>query len=322
LAVLELGAIAFLRGRVGPDTSAYEWMAAHISGVHNVEPLFRGLLSLLVDVFDSPLHAVTMGLSGILILLLLIYIRQADENTTFLLQAFYIPVAFFVQSTNMIRFGIAFALLLFFTRCVTIRYYKTAFLLAIVATLTHYSAAVFIVLWLLTTLEYRLTIPRVVGGVICLLSIGALVFYAQTHLLLKYSLYIESENRAPAWYSGLAPIAVTLTVLLGVTMGALRSTAKARIILIGLLWLTGCWILTQYSYSGLRMTNIGELVVPYAALALYQQQHMRFEPRLKAFILAAGLIGACFVYRNMLDDRMVSHLKSPSLPYTFFWDDM
>jgi hypothetical protein len=321
IAILALGAIAVLRGRVGPDTGGtYESMASHISTVHDIEPVFVGLLTLLVAVFPNPLLAVTMGLSCVHILLLLIYAKRADSHELFILQAIYIPVAFYQQITSALRFGIAFAVLLLFTQAMRRKHFKWAIILAAVAIFTHYSAALFLVFWLGATIEYG-KCRRLAFAAVPLACIAAAAFYGQTQLLQKFSLYFLQEFKAPSSMSGLSSIVVTSFILLGVIESSLWTIEKLKIVTFGLLGLGMSWWITQYSYGGLRLLSIIELVVPYATLMIYQRHRLRIGTHLRVLMVAAGLMGACFVYRNMLDETTVIRTTSPSLPYKFVWDE-
>jgi hypothetical protein len=320
--ILFVGAIAVLRGRVGTDTGfVYEPMASDISRLHNVEPLFGAWLSVLVAAFKDPLVAVTVGITSTFLLLLFIYLWRADSKELVALQVFYIPAIFYEHSMNTVRFGLAFAVLLLFTQSVRLREHKRAILLAIAAILLHYSSLVFLAIWLITRLDLD-RMPDKAIAAISVVSLPVLFVLADTYIQRKSSLYLDDKFLAPSAYSGAGVVAVTALVLFGVISGRLENKDKAKVVIFGFLLVALSWVLTQYSYGGLRLLAIVELAVWYAAIASYQRARLRFERHLKVIFFFAGLVSIGFTYKHLLDEQLVvQHSSSPYLPYRFIWEE-
>jgi hypothetical protein len=321
LSILILGAVVVLRGRVGADTGiVYEAMAKLILTGIPVEPFFAGILIVMVLLFPTPLLAVTMGLGSLFVVLLLAYVRRADTHELFILQAFFIPAAFWISSVSGQRYGLAFGFLLLAMQSVRLKQFKWAAALSAMAILTHYSSVIFLVLWgVMILAANRKTYLRLIF-LLTLVTIMLLAF-AGKHLDTKFLLYFESDYSAPSILSGIANMFTTLLLLSGVALGSLERVAKFRIVIVSLL-ATACSImLTQYSYGGLRLLWIGETVVPYAALTLYGNAASPIKVNFKTMILIAGIVGAIATYRNMLDEDRVLEFAGRSLPYTFFWQE-
>ena len=125
--ILALGAVVVLRGRVGADTGfVYESMAINISNGIITEPLFSGLLLITVLLFPTPLLAITMGIGSLFVLSLLLYACRADTRELFILQAYFIPAAFWASSISGQRYGLAFTFLLLAIQCLRLKQGKSS----------------------------------------------------------------------------------------------------------------------------------------------------------------------------------------------------
>lgn len=321
LSVLVLGAVVVLRGNVGVDMDNYVYMTAHVATA-NTEPLFALLLTVLNALFPTPLLAVTMGLGSIFVTMLLIYVRRADARELFILQAFFIPALFWGSSISGQRFGLAFTFILLALQSVRLKQHKLALALSVIAVFTHYSSVLFIVLVSMMVLETSLK-TCVRFSVLVLVTSSAVLAIGQSHFKEKYLEYFVGINHtSPSSLSGLSIITVTGILLLAVSSSSLGQVAKARIWLVTVLFLCFSFIVASVSYGGLRLLQIVEVAVPYAALYLFAKYRIPFKARFQWFVIFAGLLCAGVTYRDMhWGELALAPGSTRSLPYTFFWQE-
>lgn len=323
LSVLLLGAVVVLRGRVGVDTGiVYEGMAVSVVRGFpvNTEPLFLALLHLTTALFPTPLLAVTMGLGMAFTALLVLYVCRADHQELFILQAFFIPAEFWTSSISGQRFGLAFAIALLAMQSFRLREIWRTTLWIVAAVFMHYSTILFFALWMLVTLRPRFrTYAWFLGG-FALISILVLL-HGHSHFAEKYATYFQRDYFAPSDISGMSHLVITAVMLVGVLMGSLSKGEKSRVAIVTVLAMSSFIAVVSVSYGGLRLLAIGELVVPYAALAVYQSGFERFGRQFRAAILLAGVLGAMSTYRGMLREDHLLDFPGRSLPYSFFWQN-
>jgi hypothetical protein len=259
-----------------------------------------------------------MGLGLVFVALQFIYVCRADRNELFFYQAFYIPALFFAQGTNLLRFGMAVAVLLLLVQCVNRKQMKWAAALAVMAVLIHYSSMIFLILWGASILEYKkkARIYMVIGTIAIFILVG---FFARNYLLEKWVLYFVAVNEKPSAAAGLGAVGIQLVMAIGLLMTSIERAQKLKTIGFMTLGTAAFWYVGYYSIAATRLLLFPMIVVPLAALVFFAQRGLRFGPRFRVAIMLAGLLGAAVTYRNMLSEPTVADTTSPSLPYKFFW---
>ena len=245
VSILALGAVVVLRGRVGADTGfVYESMAiASVNGIVT-EPFFSGLLLLLVFLFPTPLLAVTMGVGSLFVFSLLLYAWRAEPRELFILQAYFIPAAFWGSSISGLRYGLAFTFLLLGMQSIRLNQRKRAVAIIAIAILTHYSCVLFLALWGFSVIKPNRKHYLLFIGILIFLS-GALVIFASGHFAEKFFVYFENDYIKPSLISGLTNVLTTALLLVAVALGSLLKPVKIRVAVVALLRTTAAFQVSQ-----------------------------------------------------------------------------
>lgn len=316
--IAAFGFFAVVRGNVGTDTlGVYQSMARDLAvsgfGANELEPGFRALLYGLVRWTSSPQLAVR-GIALVFTAVLLWFSRRANKAENWFLLALFVP-AFFIQlSFNAERIGIACAVLL-----LSVQYYRLgqspkAAVLFWGALLFQYSSLVVLAYTLLV--ESRMRTRRfVVTAAITLCAVAVFVYFARTYVLGKYTLYVLSGYHSPGPLSGLSQIAVVIIILAGLRYFHLEPQLRRRTLWVTIALCAIFWVMTQYSYAGLRLLDIMAFAVPYSLLRAIARGDAVMTSRAKIVFVLAGFVGAVFFFRNMLLEPGTS--MSPFIPYHF-----
>lgn len=322
ITLIILGLLVILRGRVGTDTAnVYEPMVAYLDQVRGTEPLFLLLLHALKHIFPTSLTVVTMGVGTTYIILLFIYLIRCNMEELFLFQAFYIPVLFYGSGISGQRSGIGLVAVLISLQCFQRKQYKWFTFLAIAGFFTHYSHAIFYLLWasIVINPKKKTHAISVIAGCI---SLGITAIAIQGYIESKYNLYFNTGFYRSSSLSGLSIISTLIIMMLGIILGGLPKKEKKRIVGIICSFLCIFWIVGYYSYGALRLIGFLQIVTPYAALTLYMKNAQSFGRNFKISIVLAGVLAFGFMYKDFINERNQGlEINSPALPYKFIWQE-
>jgi hypothetical protein len=304
--------LAFLRGNVGTDTASYERMLASFVGGYawdGREPGFIALGVLLESMAPTTEFAVR-AIALVFFALLAVFVIKSNRNERFLLLAYVFPAFAYQYSMNALRIGLASAVLLLALQSLRQRGGASALRVGLTATLFHYSTA-FSVLYLVISQRPWMRVYSTFGmlGLLVLFSGGFLL--ADFYFMEKMSAY--EAMQAPGPFSGLSKILPVLLILVGVGFGILPPIEKAKLTVLGISFLFVGWLITQFSYAGLRLIDLVAFVAPLSVLATYARLGLEFDLRLRCAIVLAGAISAAGVYRGFLLGR--GEGITPFLPY-------
>ena len=313
LAILFIAFIAVLRGNVGTDTESYEYWAGAVrdgAGLVGAEPGFTGLLYILTSGIESN-QMVIRAIALIYALLVLQAYRQGDRDERFVLLSFFLPAFFFIHSMNVVRLGMAAALLLTAAMHARDQRQGKFKFFAALAVIFHYTSALpVLILW--ATTPGRSDKRGVVPAVLILLSIFAYLWFNLDWIDQKSVAY--SELQTPDELSGLSQIAIVLALLAAIASSGLPVMARLKLTGLGAALAIGGWVLARQSYAGLRLLDLLSLSLPLAFLINLGTLGIALNRRAKVCLLLAGLLSVAAQYRGFLANESVG--ASPFLPYT------
>jgi hypothetical protein len=182
--------------------------------------------------------------------------------------------------------------------------------------LFQYSSLIILAYTLL--LESKMRTRRFVlttATVLC--AVTMFVYFAHTYVFAKYTLYVLSGYQSPSIFSGLSQVAIVVIILGGLRYFHLESQFRRRTLWVTITLCTVFWIISQYSYAGLRLLDLVAFALPYALLRATARGDAVLTSRAKLVFVLAGFVGAAFFFRNMLLEPGTS--PSPFIPYHFIW---
>lgn len=318
--ILAFGFFAIVRGSVGTDTAGvYEPMARDLLsngfGANTVEPAFRALLFGFTVWTASPQLAVR-GIAFAFTAILLGLAMRANKVESWYLLALFIP-AFFIQlSFNAERIGLALAGLLLSLHTYRLGRSRRSIALLWGSALFHYSSVVIPAYTLLVESGMR-TKRFVLTATIALCAVTAFAYAAQVYVLQKYTLYALSGFDAPGPLSGLSQIAIVVVILVGLRYFHLEKQLQRRTLWVTIVLCVIFWVVTRYSYVGLRLLDLLAFALPYSLMRAIARGDGVLTNRAKGVFVVAGFVGTVFFFRNMLVEPMAS--VSPFIPYRFLW---
>lgn len=315
ISLLALGSIAIFRGNVGTDTLAYEHIvsAIRLSELgHSIEPGFFILSKAIARPLISDQLAVRI-LAVIFTLLLAIFLAKEGKNGTYFLATLLLPAFFYTYSMNVLRIGLASALILAMTQLALRAKKKSALSVGLLSISMHYSSLTAITIILITNINHhRIFRTKKTILLSCsVLFIAIAAYFAQDHISSKLDLYSSTES--PTAFSGASKLIFIATILIGVFFSNLEKKARLRIFFVGSLLSAFSMTLATHSYAGLRLLDLLSFSLPLSIYISHQNQNLRFSSTIKVSFFLAGLLGAFFNYRNFLSEEGIG--PSPFLPY-------
>ena len=306
--------MAFLRGAVGTDTANYEIMLGDFVDGYTWdgrEPGFVGLgwfLTMLASNAELAVRLISVVFFG----MLAIFVLRSDFNERTMLMAYIMPAFAYQYSMNALRIGVASVILLMGVQLLRRRGAMPALLVGLISLLFHYSAVFTLLYVVMSQIRWKKA-----SSLLILLSLlvflAPVVLIADIYFLNKFSIYQMSDS--PNILSGIGKIAPIFLIIFGVAYDVLPRPEKMKLISMSLGVTVFGWVLTQYSYAGLRLLDLISLALPIALLASYSRLKMVFGRFLNVCIILAGLISAAAVYRGFLLEQ--GEGETPFLPYEF-----
>ncbi|EPA93506.1 EpsG family protein [Pseudomonas sp. G5(2012)] len=305
--------VSVLRGDVGTDTNTYEFLVGGLadnSDSSGMEPGFIGVSKVLFSIFDSPVMVVRF-FSLIFFGLLFFYIARSNKNERFMFLAYIAPAFIYQYSMNVIRLGVASGMLILAAQYYNRRRMKSSAAFAIGAVLFHYSIMCsFAVIWLSQMRWSR--VSTVLAGLLCSTLMLAIVYVNMDYFQLKLASY--QGFSAPGESSGLSKLVVLLVLVLGVLFSNLSRSDKGKLSVLGVGFGAFFWLLSSYTYAGLRFLDLLSFALPFAMLITYNRSQLEFNFAVKSSLMLSGLVGALSAFKNFLSEDGMG--PSPFLPYT------
>lgn len=310
-----LGLVAIFRGAVGTDTAVYERLASQAHVWQGLEPGFWLLTYLFSLIFDDPVIIVRL-FSLLFTLILVWYLNRSDNEELFLLMAFVVPLFFYNFSMNVIRVGLALALLLMAFQEERRGKYKKAVLIAFSAVFFHYSMLFALFYLWLTHESINFSFSKFRNFLILFLSVLILIAFIlinESYFLFKLSHYVVRE--APSLFSGLSRLALGFVLLSSLFFTEIDKNYKYRIVGFSVFFMIIFFSLGIYVTP--RLLDLVNFLIPIAIFRAYYRIREPVETPVKMGLFMAGLAGAAGMYRYMLYESFWT--PSPFLPYhTFF----
>lgn len=312
--------VAFLRGAVGTDTANYERMLTDFIDSYYAwngrEPGFVALGWLLATL--SPTVEVGVRLiSLIFFALLAFFVSRADKNELFLLLAYILPTFAYQYSMNALRIGLASAFILLMIQEIRLRSGKAAIKYGVIAALFHYTILLSVVMIFLSQQPWgRLSTVLKNIALLSLFSIGLISvdFYVAD----KVQIYTSGDYSKPSALSGLSILVPNTIILIGILFSHFPKSEKIKLLFLFIFIFASGMIITQFTYAGLRILNLGGFIIPLCMLASYSRLGLRFDRRFRFSLLMAGLLSSIGVYRGFVNGY--GEGASPFLPYETFFD--
>ena len=316
LAVISLGFIAVFRGMVGTDTVSYEAISSAYRQGENIsgwEPGFVFLINFL-QIFISDDRIIVRTISAVFVALTLIYITFSNKNELFYFTTLYIPAYFFSHSMNVLRLGLASILVLLALQLYRRSLLGTSGSIAILSIFFHYSAAIPIIFIAITS--KRLDSNKIWSlGLFFIILILTATFLNSEYIISKFELY-EFSN-APSPMSGLSIVAQAVSLSAGVLLCKLRARSRHVIFFSMLIFISIFYILTLYSYAGLRLLSLSLFAASLSILNAHNEENFSFNRELKMALLTTGFFAMIAGYLGWLREFGVG--DSPFLPYELIW---
>ena len=315
--ILFLALISFFRGAVGTDTIAYEWMFDGFKNNSEWDGIEIGFY-LLANGLNLIFYDVQMAVRFIAVIyfsLILIFLIRSDRNERYFLVAYVIPVFCYMHSMNVLRIGLAFAVLMLVIQSVRINGEFSRFKYAFFGVLLHYSLFFSIGYIYLLSLNFRRWKSWL--AMIVFFAVSAMAFiFLESYVNRKISLY--QDYIAPSSLSGLAILIPLSIILISVSLGKLLFADKVKLISFGFSFLFVAWVISGISYAGLRILDLLMGAIPISVLMVYQRNKIDFDIKIKIGFLVAALLSAFASYRGF--SLQQNDVLTPFLPYHFIWE--
>lgn len=304
--------ISFFRGLVGTDTYAYEIIMERLSdgfSLAGMEPGFVFVSWLLLQVTNSA--PLTVRLIGCLVFCaLFFYLHRSDKNEKFLLASYILPAFIYQYSMNGLRVGFASMLLLLATQ--QFRRIKTisGYTLAATSLTFHYSALVSLILIWASKVNWVKASNILIVPIAMLLVL--VFFYAnEDYFFHKFVSYQDFDS--PNSFSGVGKMLALLVIFFGVLVSNLPTADKAKLLFLGVGSMLVFWLISMFSYAGLRFLDLLSFSFPLCVLTAFSNRGLELGKLAKLSFFIAGLIAAGMSYRNFLYEEGIG--PSPFLPY-------
>lgn len=311
--IVLLSLIAAFRGAVGTDTSVYDRLVTRLESWSGIEPGFWFFMYIFYVITEDPVLSIR-AFAIIFSLVLIFYIYRSDDDELFFLMSFFIPLFFYNFSMNIIRFGLAFSILLLALQEDRRQRYSRALFLAFVSIIFHY-AMIFPIFYLWLVQEHnKLNVRKIFWIIVFSLVIGLVIILGESYFMIKIMAYARLKE--PSLFSGISRILLGLVLLSAVSLSKIPSDQKKRIIFSSLFFMAVFWGIGIYVTP--RLLDMVNLLIPIAMLRVYHRIQKPMDKAFKVALFIAGLGGAMGMYRYMLRESFWT--PSPFLPYHTFFD--
>lgn len=298
--------IAIFRGLTGIDTPTYLRIIENLSiddfqEKYSTEPGFY-LLSYSINYFTKN-NVITLSIITALFCSIFYFAFSKNKRSIFICCSLIFPYFFFDMSMNGIRYGFSFCLAVIALNNRENKY----FIPFVISSLLFHSSSIFIFLFLEFSKKIKGNFLK-----IALFSIFALSFFALNidYLSEKFGQYLNYST--PNESSGISSVITTLLI----SFIYLTFIRNNNLLVILLLVTTAFgYIVSQYSYAGLRILNIINFIA-MISIIYNTDENTKYSFLLNTSLISTGLICFSFKMRNFLNP---GDSEAPFIPYLFMW---
>lgn len=310
---LPLVFLSLFRGNIGTDTANYlsifEAIQSSPESIPKIEPVFYGISLGLMSVFDD--SRVVIGLFAFITTLVLFFSSIRFEKDCQIFGAAVIPIFYQSMTMNGIRYGLSFAIVILSALYFQRGNKKLFIVTALFSGLIHLSGLFLAVLFYLLVNKNRNSYIVIIA-----MAIGTIIFFEDA-LLIKFFAYSELES--PSVTSGLSLLFLSLAVIF-IFMVEKNLNYKFGVQIFIILFLViSSFILTKFSYAGLRMQSLVLYLIFLIMQYRFAEGGVALSGRRYALLIVIGFLGVGFNLNNYINED-VDNL-SPFLPYKFVWSE-
>lgn len=282
------------------------------STISTIEPGFQLVLAGLLSITHSPILAIR-GIAILYGFLITYYALKSSRTELIFLLSVYFPAFYFPHGMNVLRIGLASALLLLATQFFARRRFAPALLTAILAVTMHYSSALVLVLLVGATSRGVAHWKRVTAGIGIFAGLLVFIAWNSTYISNKLGLYAAYDS--PSALSGTRPLLLILLMLIAAHFSRIPAIPRTRMqLLVSLATIFGA-ALSAFSYAGLRVLELVAFSAPLILVMLLTQYRIRLSRSVLVLFLTAGTLYAAVTFRGFLIEASNSATLSPFLPY-------
>lgn len=308
-----IGLVFLRRDMIGVDIPMYELSidAIRVSGTYTYtfEPLFEYAIRFLsLRISDS---SVVLAVFSALTTLLLYWGSYRIERKPFLLAFCIVPYFYLDMTMNGIRYGLAFSMVVCGAQFLIKGRRYLYFFLAVAASLIQLSSVILaIMLLMLIEKRWRMMFVAIVWVTI-------IYYFSADYLQLKFD--ANKSLEAQSITSGLAPLLLSMLTLAAFWFNRnFKKVAAVQILILGAFSIGG-YVLTQFTYAGLRIQLLNLFLIFVFCACIVNIHNIKINKKTVLVILLIGLVGAIFRLKNFYSEA--GQGDAPFAPYYFIWEN-
>ena len=305
--------IVLLRGNVGVDTPKYVQAVEFIRNADTYlfifEPGFEYLILLLSKVVTE--DDLVIKLIAVLSTSFLVAARWSTAIRVQVLSLVVIPYYFLDMTMNGLRYGLAFAILIFsLDNLVANR--NLRFAGWTVLSISIQATSLYVAGLLHTLFRPNFRIVSLVFVVV-----AAVGFIGAEYILEKVQANSELFIASPT--AGLAPLLLSLLCLLGCwSEHRIRKEHSTKIlILFALTFLT--YVVTQFSYAGIRLQQLNFFTILLFIICAFEMSKVERSRSVLFMLILVCILGTAFRLNNFNSEAGLE--PSSFAPYRFSWQE-
>ena len=332
LILIYIAFIAFIRGYVGTDTVMYQDIVLYPEQFLNVGWLYSFINYILYYLTENAVIVVRF-ISLMIVLLFAIAVHKSNKNQLLILLTFIFPWLFQL-SMNIMRSGIAIG---FITIAVIyLSHNRKSFigwLALLLAPLFHISAVIFYFFIFLFFYQYFIDVFKLyvkkkyfLGMIGVMIIIYGLMIYFNYHNhvnVVQKKLELYANFHIPSVYSGVSKVLLVSILLFGIWIDSnFSSKFKQHYIISFGLGLCGTFIISRFTYAGLRLLDIVYISAVLVLLFYYRKLSCNISKSFMKLSIVIILFSTIFFTRNFINSAnhydtfgQGTALQSPFVPY-------
>jgi len=334
LGLLPVFLLVVCRGNVGTDTAAYLQIIAQVQDGSPLDMEFGFLLLvkmlLLLDMSPGMILAAIAFISTAL----LMYAATFSKRSLLVVAFCVVPIFYLDMTMNGLRYGLAFACAM----CAVAWFYQgrlvQCFLFSVGSVSFHLSGLfIFVLMAMFSDNRQECKKWLCIGMALFVLVLNnahtGMSFFVDAsagtrlgvfeYLMMKFEAYRNFPS--PNWYSGLAPLLLSMMVLGVIKAGTAAEVVSVRKFYCLLTGVALMFILAKLSYAGLRLQFIFLFFMllclqfkPAFACIMNKTQHAMI---MRAFLVIA-MLGMAMFFKNALASE--GQGSSPWFPYSHVFE--
>lgn len=310
LASMPFIALVVLRGMVGTDSLIYEQTIDLIrradTYTFTFEPAFEYLALWLARIFDNSL--IVIKLIAVITTILLISLGSSNNAVAAFIGLGVLPYFYLDMTMNGLRYGLAFSLISYSIKYIVQGRVGLFWILVCAASAVQISSLLLAMLvYFLINFNWRRLFIAIFVAFIC-------YYVAGEYIALKSSAH--SQLQTSSLFSGIAPLLMSITIWFAAyTIRFVRQKYFFQLLVL-LSIIFGAYLLTYFTYSGLRFQQLVLFGIYTFFLSIFIGSNRKLP---KAFFIALSInciLGAGFRLKNFADD--FGNGDAPFAPYQFF----